>query len=284
MNKSFLFIVLISLMMTLTSCWGNANSNGLDVLGESTSTPTLMSKQPLNDEDYTEVLKKYLDASGRVDYGQLKRDRKKLDQFNAGIASVSPSAYNAWTDPEKIAFLLNAYNALTLEVIINHYPTKSIREISGVWDRLEFTVVGQKITLNAIEHETLRKKFNEPRIHMALVCASIGCPKLRKEPYTAEKLNTQLDQQARIFLASPSNFRIDRETGKVYVSSLFKWFGEDFQKNYGKPENIQGLNDKEAAIVNFISRYVSPDDRTYLEQGKYQINYLNYDWSLNDKQ
>jgi hypothetical protein len=263
---------------------GYSNSSSLGGIEEQKQESSVVAAQPLNVEDYAEVLKESVDSSGRVDYERLKNNRQKLDKFNAAIGSVSSATYESWTDEEKIAFLINAYNSLTLEAIIDNYPTKSIRDIPGVWDRKKFKVVGQEMTLNDIEHEILRKKFNEPRIHMALVCASIGCPKLRIEPYTGEKLNEQLDEQTRVFLAIPDNFRIDRDSKRVYVSSILKWFGEDFEKSYGKKANFENLNRKETAFINFISQYLSPAEEEYLTQGGYRVSYLDYDWSLNAKQ
>jgi Protein of unknown function, DUF547 len=284
MNKPNQFLVLFPLLLLLTSCMGYSNSSSLGRQEEQKQESNVVTAQPLNVEDYAEVLKEYVDSSGRVDYERLKNNRQKLDKFNAAIGSVSSATYESWTDEEKIAFLINAYNSLTLEAIIDNYPTKSIRDIPGVWDRKKFKVVGQEMTLNDIEHEILRKKFNEPRIHMALVCASIGCPKLKTEPYTGEKLNAQLDEQTRVFLAIPDNFRIDRDSKRVYVSSILKWFGEDFEKSYGKKANFANLNGKETAFINFISQYLSPAEREYLTQGGYRVSYLDYDWSLNAKQ
>jgi hypothetical protein len=267
----------------LTSCGGYSNSEAQNSQ-EKQLESSVVAAQPLNYQDYAEVLQEYVDRSGRVDYEGLKNNRQKLDKFNGAIGSVLPTTYESWTNEEKIAFLINAYNSLTLEAIIDNYPTKSIRDIPGVWDRKKFKVVGQEMTLNDIEHEILRKKFNEPRIHMALVCASIGCPKLRTEPYTGENLNAQLDEQTRVFLAIPDNFRIDRDSKRVYVSSILKWFGEDFEKSYGKKANFANLNGKETAFINFISQYLSPAEREYLTQGGYRVSYLDYDWSLNAKQ
>lgn len=282
MNKPNQFLALFPLLLLLTSCTGYSNSS-TTIAQEQKQESSVVAAQPLNEEDYAEVLKEYVDSSGRVDYEKLKNNRQKLDKFNAAIGFVSPNTYESWTDKEKIAFLINAYNSLTLEAIVDNYPTKSIRDIPGVWDRRKFRVVGQEMTLNDIEHQILRKEFNEPRIHMALVCASIGCPKLRTEPYTGEKLNAQLDEQTRVFLSIPDNFRIDRDSKRVYVSSILKWFGEDFEKSYGKKENFENLNGKETAFLNFISRYLSPAEGEYLTQGGYKVSYLDYDWSLNAK-
>jgi hypothetical protein len=281
-SKPNRFLVLFFLLLLLTGCAGYSNSsaqNSQDNQPES----SIIAAQPLNYQDYAEVLREYVDASGRVDYEKLQNNRQKLDKFNAALGSVPPNTYESWTDEEKIAFLINAYNSLTLEVIVDNYPTKSIRDIPGVWNRKKFRVIGQEMTLNDIEHEILRKEFDEPRIHMALVCASIGCPNLRTEPFMGEKLNSQLDEQTRVFLANPDNFRLDRDSERVYVSSIFKWFGKDFEKSYGKKENFANLNGKETAFLNFISQYLNPAEEEYLAQGGYKVSYLDYDWSLNAK-
>ncbi|KKK47462.1 hypothetical protein LCGC14_3154940 [marine sediment metagenome] len=195
-------------------------------------------------DDYATVLRKHVDDKGMVSYAGLKENPEELNRFVRALAVLEPKTYEGWDETAKIAFWINAYNALTLKAIINHYPIKaglisglaypanSIRQIPGVWDKLQFLVMGQKMTLNQIEHETLRAKFNEPRIHTALVCAAVGCPQLRNEPFVGEKLNAQLDDQSKGFVTNPAKFRIDRDNGKVYLSSIFKWFGGDFVKSH----------------------------------------------------
>ena len=274
------FLVLFTLFLLLTGCTGYSNSSAQGSQ-EKQAESTVVAAQPFNYQDYAAVLSQYVDASGRVDYEKLKNNRQKLDKFNAAIGSVTRNTYESWTEEEKIAFLINAYNSLTLQAIVDNYPTESIRDIPGVWKRKKFKVIDQQVSLNDIEHEILRKEFDEPRIHMALVCASIGCPKLRTEPYTGEKLNAQLDDQTKVFLAIPDNFRIERPANRVYVSSIFKWFGKDFQQSYGQKENFDNLNGKETAFLNFISQYLSPAEGNYLTQGGYKVSYLDYDWSLN---
>ncbi len=277
------FLVLFTLFLLLTGCTGYSNSSAQGSQ-EKQAESTVVAAQPFTYQDYAAVLSQYVDASGRVDYEKLKNNRQKLDKFNAAIGSVARNTYESWTDEEKIAFLINAYNSLTLQAIVDNYPTESIRDIPGVWKRKQYKVIGQEMSLDDIEHEILRKEFDEPRIHMALVCASIGCPKLRTEPYTGEKLNAQLDDQTKVFLAILDNFRIDRAFNRVSVSSIFKWFGKDFQQSYGKKENFNNLNGKETAFLNFISQYLSPAEGNYLTQGGYKVSYLDYDWSLNDQQ
>ena len=246
--------------------------------------------------DYAIVLKNYVDEKGMVNYKELKGHRQRLDAFVSAMANLDPSTYRDWSEKQKIAFWINAYNALVLKTIIDHYPIKpslfmvaifpspSIRHISGVFDRLPSTVMGRPMVLNDIEHETLRKNFNEPRIHVSLVCASIGCPPLRGEPFEGEELDTQLADQARRFLSSPRNFRIDRSRKKVYLSSIFKWFGKDFVRSYGTDEKFERQSRTVRAVLNFVSKYVSPQEQSYLAKGTYSIHYTEYDWSLNEQE
>lgn len=246
-------------------------------------------------EPYARALARYVNDTGKVDYRGLKSSSADLDSFAASLADLKPEVLNSWGEQERIAFWINAYNALTLEAIIHNYPIRSsflrsvvypknsIRQIPGVWDTLRFVVVGRDITLNDIEHGTLRAKFHEPRIHVALVCAALSCPPLRNEPYAAAKLNSQLDDQARVFLHGPRGFRADRDQNRVYLSSIFKWFGEDFLGSYGASDQFAGRSASQRAVLNFVSRYVSDSEREFLLRGTYQVEYLDYDWSLNQQ-
>jgi hypothetical protein len=117
---------------------------------------------------------------------------------------------------------------------------------------------------------------------MALVCAALGCPILRNEPFTGDKLDSQLDDQTKRFLKDPEKFRIDRKGGRVYLSSIFKWFGEDFTKTYGTDKKFHKFDDTERAVLNFLAGYLGADDREYLEKGDFSIKYLSYDWTLNE--
>ena len=139
------------------------------------------------------------------------------------------------------------------------------------------------MTLDAIEHEVLRAKFKEARIHMAIVCASIGCPYLRKEPYTGDLLSEQLDEQSRKFMSSSDKFRIDKENNVVYLSPIFDWFGEDFVKTYTPESGFEEYGARERAVLNFVSRYASDLESSHLKKEKYRIKYLEYDWSLNEQ-
>jgi len=175
---------------------------------------------PFSYELYGKVLLQYVDANGFVNYEALNKDRENLDRFAASLANLSPQELENFDEAKKLAFWINAYNALTLKVILDHYPIKkqsllkgavypnnSIRQIPGVWDKIYFPIAGAEFTLDQIEHEILRVEFKEPRIHMALVCAAAGCPFLRREPFVGERLDAQLTEQTQRFLS---------DTGKTY--------------------------------------------------------------------
>jgi hypothetical protein len=245
---------------------------------------------------YGKLLKAHVDDRGMVDYQGLKVNSKVLDDFATSVSRLDGGMYHGWTDKERIAFWINAYNCLTLKAIVDNYPIQpsllksfvypknSIRQIPGVWDGLKFSVMGRDMTLDGIEHGILRAEFHDPRIHMALVCAAMGCPPLRNEPFTAAMLDAQLDDQAKRFLANPKKFRISRETDSIYLSPIFEWFGDDFIKKYGTDKEFQGFSEKERAVLNFVSHYLDSRDKGYIVKGGFSVKYLNYDWSLNEKQ
>ncbi len=257
-------------------------------------------------DGYAATLRKYVDAAGMVNYRQLADDHAELDAFLLAMARVSPELYQSWDADAQLAFWINAYNALTLKAIIDHYPIEagllsglahpdnSIRQIPGVWDKILFLVVGQRMTLDDIEHSILRGQasgrigdygeFDEPRIHVALVCAAMSCPSLRNEPFVGGALAAQLDDQAERMVSAPSKFRIDHEAGKVYLSSIFKWFGTDFVKRYAPAEGFgSGGDDAEKAVLHLISGYLPAADAEFLRTGTYAIEYLDYDWTLNEQ-
>ena len=215
----------------------------------------------------THVLKKHV-SKGWVNYTALRKDREELDSYLKSLQAVSKEDFQAWSDPQKIAFWINAYNAYTLKLIIDNDPVKSIKDLGSFFKSVfgkDFiplnNLFGEIVDLNDIEHGTLRKNFSEPRIHFALVCASISCPALRSEAYIAKDLDEQLDKQARTFLTDFEKNRYDRKSNTLYLSKIFYWFKEDFQK-------------ASRTVQKYVALYleIPPDVR---------IEYLEYDWSLN---
>ena len=245
--------------------------------------------------EYAALLAEFVDTKGLVDYRGLKQNRSSLDNFSLSLERVDSESYEGWKEKDQIALWINAYNALTLKAIVDHYPIESsflaslrfpknsIRQISGVWDKLLFSVRNEKVTLDQIEHRILRPRFKEPRIHVALVCAAMGCPPLRDEPFIGNRLDAQLDDQSRRFLTDPKKFLIDRDRARVFLSPILKWYGKDFLPTYATKKGFSGHDSVKRATLNFLARYLDPDDRAYLETGDYEVKYLDYDWSLNER-
>lgn len=248
-----------------------------------TSAPSseIVSDQGIDYKVYDDLLSTYVDEEGWVNYVELQQSRQALDTFNDVLASVDDATLSSWSEEEQIAFWMNAYNSLTLKSIIDQTPLKpSIKDITGVWRLRKHSINQKEKTLNEIEHDVLRVDFDEPRLHAAIVCAAISCPPLRNEAFTGEKLDEQLDSQVKQWLARPDGLKIDKEAGDVKVSKIFSWFGGDWVPSYGVDSGFAGSKE-EKAVLNFISKYVSDEDRAYLEAGDYKVSYFDYDWSLN---
>jgi hypothetical protein len=225
----------------------------------------------------------------QVDYAALKADRGALDravvEFDAPVARGEPD----WTREERLAFWINAYNTFTLRVIVDHYPIRgswftihprnSIRQIDGVWTDITWQAAGRTVTLDDIEHGIIRPTFKEARIHYAVNCAAISCPPLAAAPYRARTLDAQLDEAARRFLASPEGLRVERET--LRVSSIFKWYGEDYVEEYAPL--VPGTRDaEERAILGAVVKHGPAEAAALARTGRPSIRFLSYDWSLND--
>ena len=214
-------------------------------------------------------------AASRVNYSALKAHPNDLNTYLAGIERVSSEDFSGFTEKQRLAFLINAYNALTVKLILDHYPVKSIRDIGGLfsnaWKIKFFTLFGEKHRLDDIEHEMIRKKFNEPRIHFALVCASKGCPALRNEAFVAVRLDEQLDRTANAFLRDSKRNRFDAKATTLNLSSIFKWYGEDFEKKFG-------------SVKAFVAPRIAKDsaEEATIKNDKVKSSYLDYDWSLNE--
>jgi len=247
---------------------------------------------PFTADRYAAVLEHYVDADGLVDYQTLKNSTDGLNEFLRAAARLDPKTHDAWPENRKIAFWVNVYNALTLRVVTDHYPIRpsglrrlryppeSIRQVPGVRERLRFVVMGEQVTLDDVERR-LRQSSDDPRLHMATVRAARGSGPLRKEPYEGDKLDEQLDDQARRFLRNPASFRIDRQAGKVYLSSLFQWFGGDFVAAYTPQEGFGAHRGEVGAVLNFVAGYLEPAEAEYLRTGAFAVEYAEFDWGLN---
>lgn len=217
---------------------------------------------------------------GHVDYARLREDRR-LEQYVAWLSVTDPDS--AYSDPAaRLAFWINAYNAYTLKLICDNYPVESINDLhfGGIvigtvtnktaWDN-EFAVVGSATySLNDIEHNIIRKRFSEPRIHFALVCAAVSCPPLRSEAYTRDDLEKQLDDQARVFLSEVTKNNFDMTTRTAHLSKIFAWYKDDFGSS-------------EEALLRYLAPYLADDVAASMtaDPTQWRIKHTDYDWRLN---
>ncbi|MDJ0653762.1 MAG: DUF547 domain-containing protein [Xanthomonadales bacterium] len=224
-------------------------------------------------------------ADGAVDYAGLAADRRQLDGYLEDMAAPSASEFGSWGRNQQLAYWLNLYNAAVLHTVIDHYPIRgrtfrglgkprnSIWQIPGVWKKiLHRGPGGRRLSLDQIEHDIIRPEFREPRIHFALVCAARGCPVLRDEPYRADRLEQQLEQQTRAFLQQANGAQVGESN--VAVSRIFKWFSEDFSAD----EFACGTG-RHAGVLGFVARY---RELACDPGGAPDLDYLDYDWRLND--
>jgi len=211
--------------------------------------------------------------ASQLGYAGMARERKALRAYLESLSRVGQSEFDGWPPPERMAFLINAYNAFTVEKVLTRYP-----DIGSIWDFGKlfgnpfkdefFELLGAKRSLDWIEHQRLRKDYREPRIHYAVNCASVGCPMLREEAYAEARLDAQLEEQARRFLSDRSRNR--QRQGALEVSKIFDWFRQDFEPR-----------------AAYFARYASllsdrPEEQAAIAAEKAPLRFLDYDWSLND--
>ena len=242
----------------------------LFALASCTSNPDLYSekKTPVpNHLAFSKLLNQFVDSTGMVNYHDFLSEQSSLENYLMSLDSFPPN--NEWSEDEQKAYWINAYNAATIQLILENYPLKSIRDlhptpyipfVNTVWHIENITIGGKKGSLDQIEHEILRPRFNDPRVHFAINCASYSCPRLKNEAYFSEKLDEQLEEQAEYFINNPLKNSLSTES--VEISPIFNWFGGDFKEK--------------GSIIQFLNTYshVKIDDRA-------KVSFKEYDWRLN---
>ncbi len=223
-------------------------------------------------------------TSSTLRYRALMAERQELRAYLDSLTAVAASTYAGWTRAQQLAFLINAYNAFTVELILSKYPDlESIKDLGSVfsspWKKKFFTLLGQERTLDDIEHGLIRAPgaFDDPRIHVGVVCASIGCPMLRPEAFTPEKLDAQLDDGMKRFLADGTRNRHDAASGRLLVSKIFDWYGKDFEKGHKSYDSLKTTFARHAAQLA-----ATPEAQAKVRSGDYKLEFLDYDWKLND--
>jgi len=220
-------------------------------------------------------------ASTAVDYDGFARDRLDLNRYLDRLSAVTRADFDRWSADEQLAFLINAYNAYTIALVLSGWPDlESIKDLGGFlrtpWEKRFFRLLGERRSLDDVEHKLIRGsgRYQEPRIHFAVNCASIGCPALRREAYLGDRLEEQLEDQARRFLGDESRNRVTDDA--VAVSSLFKWYREDFNAGWRGADSL-------GAFLALYADALGPSsvDRAVLEAGDLPVQFLDYDWRLN---
>ncbi len=248
----------------------------------------------LSHASFDRLLQRFVDHEGRVNYSALKQDSRDLDQYYHLIATFSPDSHPDLfpSESHKLAYWINAYNATAIKTVLTYYPISSVLDVkppaalfflsekSGFFVFQRLTYGGKTTSLYYLGNGVIRERFQEPRIHFALNCAALGCPRLPRQAFSGEDLERQLDQETRKFLSEARNFRIDHSGKTIYMSSIFKWYEDDFlnwyQKNY---------SESKASLVNYIALYLTSDKAAELKEhgNQYALRFLPYDWGLNDK-
>ena len=249
------------------------------------TTPVFSQSFDHNYTSWDALLKKHVkwlpdNKQSRTNYKDFAADRAELKKVLDGLSAVTQVQFNGFSKEQQMAFLINAYNAFTVEAILLKYPDlKSIKDLGlfgrGPWKNEFFSLLGAKRHLDWIEHDQLRPKYAEPRVHAAVNCASIGCPALFPDAFTAPRMDTMLEDGMRRFIGDSTRNRF--EGGKLQVSNIFKWFKEDFEKGN------KGFSKVEDVFVKYAD-LVTTDEaaRTQIRAKTIAIEYLDYDWKLND--
>lgn len=210
----------------------------------------------------------------RVDYKEVQKRAAELRAVLDEYSRVNYAQFNTWSRPQQMAFLINSYNAFTVQLVLTGYPEiSSIRDLGSPWKKRFFTLLEEERNLDWIEHDQLRARYSDPRVHASINCASIGCPSLRGEAFVADRLNAQLDDSFRNFLRDRTKNRVSQ--GRIEASAIFDWFGKDFR------------TDGIGSLEEFFSKYANdltdlPGEQAQIKEGKMSVDFTDYDWNLND--
>ncbi|MBL4663597.1 MAG: DUF547 domain-containing protein [Flavobacteriaceae bacterium] len=267
MNLVFKIVVFGLITVTFQSCAlfsaAGISSQGQPVkkIEKPLVSTTIESSVNLDHSQWDQLLKTHVNVEGLVNYKGFQKDKKKLDNYLKMLSSQKPN--KQWSVQELLAFYINLYNAYTVNLILDNYPVKSIKDINGPWTKGIVPIGKNNLSLGGIENGVLRK-MNEPRIHFAINCASISCPNLLNEAYTAAKINEQLDKAANLFINGDKN---DITANNPKLSSIFDWYAKDYKVN------------GETNVIGYINQYL-----TKKIDKNASLKYLEYNWNLNEQQ
>jgi hypothetical protein len=232
---------------------------------------------------YGRVLASVVGPNGLVDYAALAADPDDLERHYARLAAISPDSQpDAFPTPEsRLAYWLNAYNAAVLTAVVRRWPIDSVRDVPppllGFFVRQRVVLGGRKLSLYELENGLVRTRFDEPRIHFALNCASLGCPRLPATPFTAAGLDAELDRETRRFVAAPRNVRVEQADGVIHLSSIFDWYDDDFTDWLRRHRP-----DVPPTLPSYVRLYANEELQTALDAcARCRVEFIPYDWTLN---
>jgi hypothetical protein len=241
--------------------------------------------KPYDHSIWDEFLKKFVNDRGEVDYRGIKQNRELLDRYVAQLADFDdPSFLKTWPREEVLAFWLNVYHVAIIKVIVDHYPIKSINDIPDVWN-MDVIKVGKAshYNLGSIRKANLMRFFRDEKIHLVLSCGAKSGPKMRNEAFTGPRVEGQMFLAVKEFVNDPSKVEVIPGKRAVRISKVFEWYEEDFLLDFGTWENDRGLSKKQFAVMSFIDHYLTDSEKVrMIEEDKYKVKYLPFDWSLNE--
>jgi hypothetical protein len=273
---------------------------GFFVFGCTTIQPVIKDKLPIDpnifpNDRFDRVLQQYVNERGLVDYSALREDSEDLERYYYLITTYSPDSHPDLfpSEKHKLAYWINAYNAGAIKTVMTYYPISSVLDVkqpgiffflsdkSGFFFFQRLTFGGKSTSLYYLENQVIRKRFNDPRIHFAINCASLGCPRLPRRSFSGESLDQQLDNETRFFLTEERNFKIDHDEKVIYLSSIFKWYEKDFTIWYATK-----FPGRESSLLSYIDLYLAPEKAEELKAIgiSYSLRFVSYDWRLNDQQ
>jgi hypothetical protein len=234
-------------------------------------------------------LKKHVDDKGNVNYQEVANDPKVLKDYLASLMAVSEGELQSLPREEKMAFWLNAYHAMLIQLVVEHYPVTSVQKIPSFWDialiRLDKNLKAQtQYSLNDIRIKNLMGVFRDEKIHLALSLGAVGGPRLVPEAFTGPKVEGQLFLLTRKFVNDPTWVDVVPGRKKIRISKLFKWYAKDFKLDFGTPETFGKFSAGDTAVLSFLAYYLDDEAKgEFLQQARYKIEYPAFDWALNDR-
>ena len=243
--------------------------------------------KPFDHSTWDQFLKKFVNEKGEVDYAGVKKDPSLLEaylkQMSPRILPKKSENENVWPREERMAILINAYHAGMIDQIRRHYPIKVVGDIPNFWEAQCVAIEKDRFSLNSIRNSQLLQTFRDVKIHTVLSWAARGGPRLRQEAFTGPLVEGQLFMATREFVNNPEFVRVIPGRKKIEISKIFEWNAQDFLFNFSSLENDQGWSKLDFSVLSFLANYLEdPEKVKFLEENKYKIKYLPFDWSLNE--